>query len=234
MAGLVVAVQLGVDAKPGVALALQQEEIGLADRVYAAVVEIEQVLAAELVEEIVLHGGVHQPAHTVGQLVQRAFVAVGGEAENGLAAAGDGVVRQVDAERAHQVVTAEEAAVIAQQVIGGGAVVLSAAQGAVQAGHRNDGGGEKQRQQNVYDGIGMGIGGGGQRRAGEGRGDMAEVHYIILTSSEREMETARAGDSPYNFTNIVYHFGAAVCNSCQGLFAHILRIFARVLHTGGG
>ena len=98
VAGLGVAVQLGVDAKPGVALALQQEQVGLTDRVYAAVVEIEQVLAAELVEEIVLHGGVYQLAHTVDQLVQRALVAVGGEAENGLAAAGDGVVRQVDAE----------------------------------------------------------------------------------------------------------------------------------------
>ena len=98
VAGVGVAVQLGVDAKPGVALALQQEQVGLTDRVYAAVVEIEQVLAAELVEEIVLHGGVYQLAHTVDQLVQRALVAVGGEAENGFAAAGDGVVRQVDAE----------------------------------------------------------------------------------------------------------------------------------------
>ena len=98
VAGLGVAVQLGVDAKPGVALALQQEQVGLTDRVYAAVVKIEQVLAAELVEEIVLHGGVYQLAHTADQLVQRALVAVGGEAENGFAAAGDGVIRQVDAE----------------------------------------------------------------------------------------------------------------------------------------
>lgn len=98
VAGVGVAVQLGVDAKPGVALALQQEEIGLADGVGAAVVEEEQVLAAELVEEGVLHGGMHQPAHTVDQLVQRAVVAVGGETKNRLAAAGSGIRRQVHAE----------------------------------------------------------------------------------------------------------------------------------------
>ncbi len=78
----------------------------------------------------------------------------------------------------------------------------------------------KQRQQNVYDGIGMGIGGGGQRRAGEDHGDTAEVHdnsHILV----RKMEAAHADGSPCYFIGIVYHFRAAVCNSCQGLIAHI-------------
>ena len=56
----------------------------------------------------------------------------------------------------------------------------------------------------------------------------------ILTSSSEKMKAAHADGSPCYFIGIVYHFGAAVCNTCQGLFAHILSIFARVLRAGGG